>query len=112
MHQSISICTGLHAFDPTEYLTANTGWNIQDRLMDPCFIAGLTAVHKYDDPAKLLKVYQELRNAEFKATCNKRKDEMAEILKNKWGNYFTNFIKLEWETNFANYVNLMVDYTV
>jgi len=42
MQQSVSICTGLHAFDPKEYLTANDGWTIEDRLVDPCFIAGLS----------------------------------------------------------------------
>ena len=112
MQQSVSICTGLHAFSKNEYKTANNGWTLQDRLADPCFIAGLTVVHRYDDPFKLLKVYQQLRGLTFKANCEKRKSELDQIIQAKWGAYETKFIKTEWENNFENVMESMTGYTV
>ena len=53
MSGSLSICTGLKAMGAINAMGAlGAGWDLNMELTNTCFIAGMTIMHKYEDPGK------------------------------------------------------------
>ena len=51
MRYSLSICTGVKALGQL-----SGGWSLKMELTNTCFIAGMTIMHKYEDPGTILNI--------------------------------------------------------
>ena len=61
MKRSTSICTGLRAF-PWEEVKK---WKGEINQYDPCVLAGLTVIHRYDSPSQLTWVFHQTRREDL-----------------------------------------------
>jgi len=70
MRQSISICTGVHAFENSVYTReSNVGWGLTDIPKNPCAIAGLTIFHRFDDSSQMESAFKKLNECKSSKLC-------------------------------------------
>lgn len=101
MVQSVSICTGVHAFEETIYKGANAGWGITEAPTTPCFMSGLTVFHRFLDPDEMVAAFNKLKGTDVSKSCQ----QPADITKitNRWAKPQLKFIAIEWQALFNNY---------
>jgi len=70
MRQSVSICTGVHAFEESVYTkAANSGWGLKEAPTHPCFMSGITVFHRFLDPKEMEKAFKLLKDDESNKKC-------------------------------------------
>ena len=106
MMQSLSICTGFHAFQDMhpdiDYKDDGTSeWELTDATTDLCVMAGLTIFHKLAEAPELLGAFSKLQSLNI-TDCNK--PEKIKEIASRWDKPQLLFIGHEWQKNFKNYL--------
>ena len=101
MLQSVSICTGVHAFS-AEYKDANNGWGLTEAPTNPCFMSGLTVFHRFIEPDEMTAAFNKLKSTNINKSCQ-QPGAISEITK-RWSRaQHLKFIATAWQTVFDNY---------
>jgi len=69
MRQSVSICTGVHAFEKAIYKGAMGGWGLKEAPNDPCFMSCLTVFHRFAVPKELVTSFNKVKEGENSKRC-------------------------------------------
>lgn len=103
MFSSTSLCTGVHVVPQNA-----GGWSMAPDFNDPCFLAGLTMYHRFDDAAIMEKSFLNMRQPNLSTICDHRSKEIMDNVKTKWGTTHKTYLLDEWTkyyNNFFNYKN-------
>lgn len=100
MVSSTSLCTGVHVVPQNA-----GGWSMALDFDDPCFLAGLTMYHRFDDGAIMKNSFMNMRQTNLSSICDHRSKEIMDNVQTKWGVQQKSYLLDEWTKYYNNFFN-------